>query len=177
MYQLILVILAISLTAALAMVSLNYLPGWQGTAGTVERQVSTSLALLEQGYDVATRSQNGIPPPVTTAADGGFAAAMIPVLRFTPYAPTGYQWVYGMRNVDGTQWGGLNYFCLVPVANSSGATEGVARGMARLKTKFSPDQLFLSSACGDSQDGPAISGAVPDLRLTFFVAYTPGVTR
>ena len=177
MYQLIYVLLAISLTSVLVIASLNYLPGWQKEAGITEKQVATSLTILEQAYDVATRAQSGTPPAVTTAADGGFVSGILPVTRFTPYAPFGYQWLYGVRAADGTQWSGLNYFCLAPISGSAGASEGVARGLSRLKPLFSPDQLFISTACGASQNGEAVSGPAPTMRLTFFVAYTPGITR
>jgi hypothetical protein len=177
MHQLIIVIMSIVLTAAVAVASLNYLPSWQKSAAIAEKNVAESLTLLEQGYDVATRSQNGVQPAVTADPDGGFAAAMLPVLHFTPYAPTGYRWVYGQRAADGTQWAGLNYFCLTPSADSPGASDGLTRGLTRLKQQFSPDQLFISAACGSSQNWQTVSGAAPTLRLTFFVAYTPGVTR
>lgn len=177
MFQLIAVVIAIALAAALAVVSINYLPTWQKLAGEVDKQTRITVSSLEQAYDVAMRATDGIAPAVTGASDGGFAEGFLPVLRFLPAHPTGYAWVYGVRPTDGTPWSNLNYFCLSPITGSNGATEGVLRGLMRAQQNSSDYQFFISAACGDSTNW-ATPATLPALaHVTFFVAYTPGLSR
>jgi hypothetical protein len=177
MFHLIATVLAIALVAALSVTSLNYLPSWQVQAKAVAATSQVSLGALQQAYDIVTRTQNGVPPAVTTAQDGGFNAGFMSALRFTPTMPPGYAWTYGVHVVDGSQWSGLNYFCMKPLEGNAGASEGLVRGLARTATTFSADQLFFSDSCGATQDWASPTTYPAALHLTFFVAYTPGISR
>ena len=175
MTQLIITIIAIALTAALVLASISYVPAWYGFSNTAQKQVSAAMPLLEQTYDVLTRAAGGTPPAVQGGSDGGFRSLFLPTLKFAPAAPAGYTWVYGQHANDGSRYANLNYFCLSPLGSTS---EGVGRGIYRAAGVFSADQMFINSGCGATstlgQPGnwKGISRAV-----TFYVAYTPGVTR
>lgn len=175
MTQLIITIVAIALTAALVLASINYVPAWYGYSTTAEKQVRAALPLLEQAYDVMTRAAGGTPPAVQAVADGGFRSNFVPTLKFAPAAPTGFTWVYGQHANDGTLYANLNYFCLVPTGQIS---DGVGRGVYRAAGVFSTDQLFINTTCGaTSSIGQPASFAGASRVVTFYVAYTPGVTR
>lgn len=177
MFQLILVVLSIALVGMFSVATVNYLPGWTKEATDVDSLLRSGLGAVEQVYDVASRAQDGVPPSVTAQPDGGFSAAFLPYLRITPPTPAGYTWSYGLHAVDTSQWSGLNYFCLSPAAGTSSAGAGKVRGVLRAKQMFSSDQLFLSSRCGDTVNEGTAAEQGENLHITFFVAYTPGVTR
>ncbi|VTU41908.1 MULTISPECIES: hypothetical protein [unclassified Variovorax] len=176
MFQLILTVMAIALTSALVMVSINYLPAWRGAARDVEQQVRTALPQLEEAYDAATRAAGGVPPAVLAASDGGFSAQFLPLLRFAPAAPAGYVWTYGQHGDDGSRYANLNYFCLAP---TRAGLQGVGRGLYRGVSAFSRDQAFVNTSCGATvtQAAPSNWNAAPARAVTFYVAYTPGVNR
>ena len=177
MFQLILTVFSIALISLLAVASINYLPAWNNEAIDVEAKVRTGLGSVEQAYDVATRAQDGLPPPVTAEQDGGFRAGFLPYLRLMPPSPIGYTWNYGRYPSDSSAWSNLNYFCLSPSAGASSSTTGEIRGIYRAKSMFSGDQFFVSTQCGSTVNSPRENAPSLLLHVTFFVAYTPGVTR
>jgi hypothetical protein len=178
MSHLILTILSIALVGALSVASINYIPFWVQGAAQTEKTVASSLALLEQAYDVATRARDGVPPVVTASPDGGFSEGFLPLLRFMPALPSAYIWSYGVRaeeGEEGTPWAGLNYFCMEPVDPAQVASEAVVRGLERLKGRFSVDQYFVADSCGANEN--RTMGTTGPATVTFFVAYTPGLSR
>jgi hypothetical protein len=114
---------------------------------------------------------------VSSEADGGFFAEFIPYLRLMPPTPNGYEWSYGLHPVDESKWSGLNYFCLSPLEGSAEARFGVARGIFRAQSNFSDDQFILAVGCGQTANWTQANEQADNLSITFFVAYTPGVTR
>ena len=176
MSQLVITVIAIVLTAMLAMATINYLPWWYKTASDTEIATRTSLVKLEQTYDVATRAAGGVPPTPTTDDDGGFAAHFLPIIKFTPALPTGYEWVYGKQPADGTKYAGLNYFCMRPVGSVK-MDKGVYVGIKRAKVTFPADQVFLSENCDSSTTNAPEPAEFPaPLRVKLFVNYVPGIT-
>jgi hypothetical protein len=178
MIQLVIVIITIALTAALALASINYLPWWHKSAGDAEQVVRSSLVQLEQAYDATVRAANGTAPAVTGDADGGLMAQFGAVLKFQPAAPAGFTWTYGQHANDGTRYAGLNYFCLRPVVQAAdqGAGEGVYKGLQRARSIYSPDQVVISAACDATADSGLPTAYPTPVYVTMFVRYTSGVT-
>ena len=176
MFQLIITLVAIALTAAMGAVTVNYLPSWSGASVSVERQVRTSLPLLENAYDVATRTADGTAPSVLAQPDGGFSANFLPLIKFAPPAPGGYSWRYGQHPDDGSHYANLHYFCLAPEGRLS---EGVTRGLYRGIAEFSRDQAFVHTTCGVPATLPMPTGdwASSPRVITFYVAYVPGIEK
>jgi len=177
MFQFILIIMSISLSAVALFSTLNYLPGWQKGAPAAEAMVQTDFNSIEQAYDVATRATGGYPPLVLTGSDGGFAAGLLPYLRFTPPTPNGYRWSYGIHANDESAWAGLNYVCLSPIAGTAGASESFVHGLISAEANFSPSQFFVSNSCGVTQNWAVGSQNPVQLSITFYLAYTPGISR
>lgn len=176
MFQLIIVVLAIALTAALVMVTVKYLPWWTLNANRVEDATRTSLLRLDQAYDVAARAANGVPPSVTADPDGGFVLNFRPVMRLLPAAPQNTVWVYGQHPVDATPYSGMHYFCL-KTTTGGGGDEALWRGVNRARGTFSSDQAYLNSACGAISSVSLPTTFPAPLALTFFVAYVPGIDK
>lgn len=176
MTQLIITVFSIALVALLSVAAINYIPHWQGPARDVERKVRLALPQLEQAYDVVTRANGGVPPAVLAQADGGFATQFLSTLKFAPVAPAGYTWVYGQHSDDGSRYANLNYFCLAP---TQGTPEVVGKGLYRGVATFSPEQAFVGATCGATASAgqPAQYAGSTSRAVTFFVAYTPGITR
>lgn len=176
MVQLIITIFAIALTAAIVVASVNYLPWWYRTANITEESLIKTMSVLEQTYDVAVRAADGVAPAVIeTDADRGLMANFGDLLKFTPLAPSGYTWTYGVHGDDGSRYANLGYFCLKPVGE--GASEGVARGIMRTRNAYSPEQVVVASTCGANSSDPTPSEYPAPLHVTMYVVYTPGVSR
>jgi hypothetical protein len=173
MHQLIITIIAIALSAAMALVSVNYIPWWTGHAADVEKVVRGSVPLLESAYIMATRAADGVPPVVTIEADGGLATNFMGLLRFTPAAPSNYTWVYGIHANDGTRYANLNYFCMQWSSNT-GLVGGLSAGLERAQSVFSADQFFIGPTCGAITNTAETTGAPS--TVTYYVAYAPGVS-
>lgn len=175
MSHLIITVLTIALMAAAATVTVNYLPTWPAAASTAERQLREALPRIEQAYDVLTRAAEGVPPDTDMGADGGFSRVFQPVLQFMPAAPRGYSWRYGQHVDDGSMYSNMHFVCL---AANGGTTEGPGRGLYRAVATFSPDQAVINTGCGatSSVAPPAKWGTEPR-SVTFYLAYTPGITR
>ncbi|MNR71574.1 hypothetical protein D3C71_22050 [compost metagenome] len=175
MFQLLLAVMAIALTASLTAVAVNYLPTWQGAAATTADQLTRALPQLEQAYDAAVRANDGVAPAPTGEADGGAVSIFRPILRFMPATPPGFQWVYGRQADDGSPQAGLHFFCMAP---SQPLTEGVGRGLYRAMATFSPDQAFINTGCGSNVSAaPPADWRAAQRAVTFYVAYTPGIGR
>lgn len=174
MFQLILVVIAIALTAAMVIASINYIPWWYKSAADTEQTMRSSLSRLEQTYDVVVRAANGQAPSTTSEADGGLMSQFGHALKFTPAAPAGYTWVYGLYPDDGSRYANLNFFCLTPTGG--GASEGVYRGLERARAVYSREQVVLSTQCGHTTDWAKPSSYPAKVHMTVFVQYTPGVT-
>lgn len=175
MIQLVIVIITIALTAALALASINYLPWWHRTANDAEQATRTSMAQLEQAYDTTVRTANGVAPAPTGDPDGGLMSQFGAALRFTPVAPPGYTWTYGHYSGSDSRYTNLDYFCLTPT--NTGAGEGVYRGLERARTIYSRDQAILGAQCGDTVDMAQPTSYPAPVKLTMFVLYTPQVTQ
>jgi hypothetical protein len=176
MVQLIITVFAIALTTATILAGINYIPWWHKSAVSVEAITHSSLNQVEQAYDIATRAANGTPPGVSADADGGFSSIFVPVLKFEPAKPARYSWSYGKHAVDGSAYSGLNYVCLTPTDASAG-TEGVWKGFRNAKAVFSSSQFFINSTCGVTVNAATPSSYPSNAVVTFYVAYTPGITR
>lgn len=175
MFQLILTIIGIALTAAMLAASINYVPWWHKYATDAEEVVRRSAPLLEQAYDVVVRQAEGVAPAVGTGADGGLMANFGSVLKLTPAAPHGFTWKYGLKSGGSAPWAGLNYFCLEYTEDPAGAPVGAWQGLRRAAAVFSPQQYIMSSQCGDTASQATPTQYPAKLALTFYVVYTPGV--
>jgi hypothetical protein len=167
MTQLILTIIGIALTAALAVASINYLPWWQQPAAALTKMLDLSLAQVESAYQVVARAADGDAPAPSGGADGGFAAHFLPVLQFTPAKPAGYHWVYG--RVDD-----LDYFCLAP---GQDADEALVAAAWRVLGTRSPDQMKLNTHCGATTSYSRTQALGEPLAITYWVAYSPDIPR
>jgi hypothetical protein len=175
MFQLILAIVAIALSAAQMLVGLNYTPVWVKTASDTDLITRTSMQTLEQAFDIATSANSGTSPTVTAAADGGLATNFLSIIKFTPAAPKGYQWVYGQHANDGTRYASMYYFCLTPTAGSQ-ATQGVFRGVQRSMSIFPVDQVYVNSTCGATANYGAPSTFPAAMALTMYVSYVQPIS-
>ncbi len=175
MFQLVITVVAIALTAAVAVASINYLPFWFKTAASTELLMLDTAETLVRAYIAQARTTGQGPAVDANSADGGLQASFGDVLKFTPGAPVGFIWTYGQHPTDSSRWSGMHYFCLTPVEGSQGASEGVWRGIGRVQARFSTDQLVLGESCGDTS-AAANPSSYPAMRsVTLFVTYVPGV--
>lgn len=173
MHQLVITIIAIALTAALALASVNYIPWWTGHAADVEKVVRGSIPLLESAYIVATRAADGAAPPVTAEADGGLSSNFMNLLHFTPAAPAHYQWTYGIHSSDGSRYANLNYFCM-RLAPGAPSVVSQYMGLTRAKGLFSSEQFFIGPTCGVTSNYEQVTD-VPSM-VTYYVSYAPGIS-
>jgi hypothetical protein len=164
--------MAIALTAATVVASLNYIPWWYKPAAAAELVLRKSLPLVGAAYKELARSNGGLPPTVTGAADGGFSAAFLPLLNLPPAAPRGYGWSYHRHPVDSSDWSGLNYLCLSSAADGNISSW---KGFRRVHSVYSTAQVVLGSACGATANVAEPEELPAPLALTFFVTYVPGV--
>ena len=172
MFQLILVVLAIALSAAQLLVGLNYTPAWVQTASDTNLVARTSMQTLAQAFNVATAANSGTSPAVTATADGGLAQNFLPIIKFTPAAPQGYQWVYGQHANDGSRYANLYYFCMVPIAGGTGATKGIYRGILQSMAIYPTDQVYVNTGCGATASYSSPANFPTPMALTMYVTYT-----
>lgn len=174
MFQLILVVVAIALMSALVVATVQYAPWWTRSALETEKLVYQSMQRLEDAYDLAVRAADGTAPaPISANTDGGLSAHFLPYLKFTPAAPGGFVWKYGRHPEGAGRYSNMDYFCLTPVDQAL-MQEGVLRGVRKVRSLYSVDQTFLADECGATSNADNVS-APADLKLTLYVAYTPGV--
>lgn len=169
MFQLMLTLIAIALTAAAAVASVNYLPWWHKAAGQSEQLMSRSLASLERGFDAVGRAMDGSPPDPTAEQDGGLMAYFGRTIGFRPAAVPGYAWTYGKAN--GGPYGGYHYFCMHPAAEGAHLSEASWRGVLRARAQYSPQQILLGAACGAHSDTVGAPGQA--LSVTMYVVAHP----
>jgi hypothetical protein len=175
MVNLILVILSISLTAATLFASLNYLPGWAGTARTTHDLTRYGFLTLEKAFAAQVAKDAGVPAARTDEADGGLFTNFSAYYGYLPQAPKGYAWKYGDNGTD-------YYFCLYPTAGNPIASEGLWRGLNRVRNLFSDEQYFIVpggvSACGaplpatpQSAEAKAPPAAYPALISAVYLVF------
>lgn len=172
MFQLIISVLAIGLTAVTVVSSLNYLPWWIKPASDIEVVLRNGLPTVERAYKAITRVNSGIAPATTADPDGGFVANFQPTLRLLPAAPVGYSWSYHQHPADGSQWDSLHYFCLT---SSEPARLAEWKGFARMKALYSEEQFVMSDTCGSTVNQAEPAELPAPLAATFFVTFVPGV--
>jgi len=173
MFNLVIVIITIALTSALALACINYLPWWFKTANDVDTVARASMSQLERAYDATVRAANGVAPVPTSEADRGVMSQFGATLRFTPVTPPGFTWTYGHYTGSNSKYANLDYFCLTPTGTSTGASEGTYRGLERARSIYSRDQVFMGANCGDTADIAKPSKYPAQVKLTMFVLYTP----
>ena len=171
MYHLIITVMAIALVGALTMVSVSYTPSNFKHRDAYSELLEAALPKLEKAYDVATQANGGVAPTVGAGADGGFATTFLPYLKFTPALPPGMSLSYGLYNGANTRYTGLNYFCIQ--VNNANSTHPAAA--YKSQHRFSADQYFVSSTCGQASNVASLTADQP-VKITFFVAYVPAVT-
>jgi hypothetical protein len=175
MISLITTILAISLLAAMLLITVNYLPGWQSTSKQTSALVLNSFNDLRGAFASAWTADNVnsyktgtyLDPPASGTGDGGLEANFGPYM-YTPGAPAGYTWAYGHSSVNG-----LSYFCMYPTG--SGANFGVFEGIKSAIRSFggSSGQITLASggsaACGSTSNSAPPASYPANYALTLFV--------
>ena len=182
MAQLLIVILSIVLTAVTIFASLNYMPAWMNQANDTYAVVKAGFSTLETAYAAAAKANGGVAPaPNTGATDGGLSASFSAFYGYLPKAPRGYTWKYGRNNNVNA-----DYFCLYSPTGSAQATEGVWRGLNRVRNVFSDEQYFIVAggvgACDaalpatpQSAAAKAPPGSYPALlSVVYLVKYLPG---
>lgn len=169
MLQIVMVIMAIALSAGVLAVSINYMPFWRIASEDAYQLGRNGFTALEQAYKAYARDNAGAVPPATLEVDGGIIAFK-PYYSFLPKAPSGFAWKYGYSATQN-----LNYFCLYPTG--AGGTEGVFRGLKRLHGVFSDEQYFIaaggSAECGTIGIDPAFTTWPRAFVATYFVRYVP----
>ncbi len=169
MTQLILTIMAIALSAALIVATVNYMPSWPKQAEITQTLGKTGFTQLQAAYK-GYHTANGVVPEPNADPDGGLATHFTPYLDFVPRAPDGYYWTYGRQlagNLD-------HFFCLAPEPGTA-TGEGDYRGLMRLRAIFPSDQFIVHddglAGCGVS---PVTAERPAELGATLFVrARTP----
>lgn len=175
MSQLVITVIAILLSAAATMVSVNYLPFWSESQSESQAQAKLAMAKLESAYNLTVQANNGTAPAPTNASDGGLMANFGGYLKFPPAAPPGYSWSYGQQAADGSAYSGMDYFCLAPQSGAKGLNLGQYRGILNASKIYSSAQAVVSTA-GCGAETAALPSSFPaNFYLTFYVTYTPGV--
>lgn len=174
MHALIITIMAIMLTSAMVVSTVNYLPSWQASAQLNSRLVETGFERLERAYQVYAAEHLDVPAAPDASADGGLTTHFGALLGFVPRAPDGFFWYYGQRPLDAGPYAGMHYFCLAPLDAVAG-TEGVVRGTMRLRRVVPQDQVVFAAACGATADWVAPTQYPQALHTTYYVSYVPGM--
>lgn len=148
MFQLVLVIISIALTAAIVLVSINYLNPEAKQAKDLGQKIALQLQDVSQVYDNTVNLSEGTAPAVTTAEDGGFESAFLPVLKFKPKFPPGYDISYAKMPPLSSIYSELNYICIYPkVPSQYSAIAG--KSLANAKNEFAEGQALLVTSCSD----------------------------
>lgn len=178
MLQLILTVMAVSLTGALIAATLSYMPGWIYDYNIAKEVAPKGFCRLERttldeiaargGFPMAPVAQNeafsGAPYPY---ADGGLAGYMGARYRYLPKGVDGAQWLYGRTSVAGVP---TAYVCLD--ARTAGLSEGSWRALAALRNQLPAGQLTIGANCGDVADASTPAGFPAAAAVTLFI--TPG---
>jgi hypothetical protein len=143
MFNLLLVLLSISLTAATLYASMNYLPGTTSLTGDTYNLTRYGFVALDKAFDAVTTRASGYPPAPTTEADGGLGTHFGLDYGFLPKAPKGYAWKYGFNGAD-------YYFCMYPA--TAGASQALWKGFVRARNVFSDQQYFIVPGAAASCD-------------------------
>jgi hypothetical protein len=186
MLQLILVVLAILLTAMYLLVIVNYVhPANLGTnsATSYGSMTVSGFEALQEAYKKATSpaaSAFGVlptstlidqtaPPVNGSVPDGGLAAGFMPLyLHALPAAPAGYMWSYGGNSAAGANW-----FCLSPAPGLGAITsEAVYRGLVKAQSRFNGHFAVTiggQTSCGNPSSSGLPAGGFPaDYVATFY---------
>lgn len=170
MNSLITTLLAIALSTAILLTTINYLPSWQPIAAKNEGLTRAGLERLELAHYLATRAAAGVEPSPTAEADGGLVTNFAPYYTFLPRAPINYTWKYGYNATKG-----LNWVCLY---SATGGQKADWMAFSRLKTHFSAEQYFVhtggSAACGSDTNAIEPTEYPASFSVTFFLAYIAG---
>lgn len=166
MFQLILVIISIALTAAIVLVSINYLNPEVKQAKEIGQRIAMELQDVEQVYDNAVNLSEGVPPPVTLDADGGFQSVFLPVLKFKPKLVPGYNISYGKLPSLPSIYSELNYVCIYP-ENTSKYSSVVGRALFNTKNEFAEGQALLVSSCADPLNTQTANLSTPPSLVVF----------
>jgi hypothetical protein len=150
MMQLILVVLAIALTASYLLISINYInPANLGTSSATNygKLTIAGFEAMQNGYKKATTPLStafGMTPstPLTDrAAPTVIGGLLLPVL---PAAPPGYGWSYGGNSATYNNW-----VCLSPLGGNP-TTQAIYSGLIKAGTRFSTSYSVTSGACGST---------------------------
>lgn len=186
MVQLIITVIALSLTAATLLVTVNYLPSWVPVAKDTEALVESGARTLEDAFLLRSEDAGGVPPGGADVdglqLDGGLSNNFQGYYSFLPPAPMGYAWTYGWTSeaqliadgYPGNTTDGLYWFCLYPTG--AGASEGQYRGFLRAQRMFSTEQMFLNAGGASTCGRPfnvAAGGYPAPVVITLFVRYVP----
>lgn len=177
MLQLILTVMAISLTGAILAATLSYAPGWTYDYHQAKEVVAKGFCRLERttldeiaarGFPMAAVAQgeifNGTPYPYT---DGGLAGYLSARYRFIPKSPENAAWRYGRAVLNGDP---TSFICLD--ATVTGLSEGTFRATALMRKTLPAGQMTISTSCGDTLDMATPSAFPVPTAVTLFV--TPG---
>lgn len=148
MFQLILVIISIALTAAIVLVSINYLNPEKKQIKEVSQKVVLEIQDIAQVYDNTVNLSEGVAPPVTMDADGGFQTIFLPVLKFKPKLIPGYEISYGKLPALPNNYSNMNYVCISP-KNGMTYTAFSGNALLNVKNEFPDGQAMLVSSCSD----------------------------
>lgn len=178
MLQLILTVMAISLTGAILAATLSYAPGWTYDYQQAKDVVAKGFCRLERtaldeiaargGFPMAAVAQgetfNGTPYPYT---DGGLAGYLSARYRFLPKSAENAVWQYGRTVLNGEP---TAFVCLD--ATATRLSEGAYRATAILRKTLPAGQMTISNACGSTTDMATPSAFPAATAVTLFV--TPG---
>lgn len=178
MLQLILTVMAVSLTGALVAATLSYMPGWLLDYNKAKEISPKGFCRLERstldeitargGFPMASVAQgetlDGVSYPYS---DGGLAGYMGARYRYLPKGIEGAQWLYGRTNVAGQP---TAYICLD--GRATGFSEGAWRALVALRNQLPSGQMTIGANCGDVTDSGSPSGFPVGAAVTLFI--TPG---
>lgn len=169
MVQLLMVIMAIGLSAAALTATISYLPTWTATAEKTYTLSKAGFVTLEAAFKGYSAANGGAAPVPSAAQDGGIGAFQA-YYSFLPKAPAGFAWKYGFNGTD-------YYFCVYPTG--TGGAVGDFRGLDRLRQVFSEQQFFVNPD-GITGCGGTVSIAEPvefpaQFAGTYLVKYVPGM--
>lgn len=171
MFQLVLVIISIALTAAIVLVSINYLNPEVKQAKDLGLKIAVQLQDVSQIYDNAVNLSEGVAPPITAAADGGFESIFLPVLKFKPKFSPGYDISYHKMPALSNVYSDLNYICVYPKVTSQYSTIA-GKSLLNAKNEFAEGQALLVTSCSDPLNTQTTDTSTP-LSLVVFLRSIP----
>lgn len=178
MLQLLLTVMAVSLTGTLIAATLSFMPSWLFDYNKAKVDAPKGFCRLERttldeisargGFPMAPvalgETFNGAPYPYS---DGGLWGYMSDRYRFLPNAVEGGGWLYGRTYVGGQP---TAYVCLD--SRATGLSEGAWRAIITLKNQLPAGQMVMGSNCGDVVDAGTPAGFPVGAAVTLFI--TPG---